>query len=88
MRDAKQGTYNGETTYCTVNAYGECPHCDQCNVCHSPDPMIDCDDFSWFFEGSWEYWLSLDDSCLEPPHLDDFDEVGFNPFLGMYDDDC
>ena len=80
MRDAKQGTYNGEPTYCTVNAYGDCPYCDQCGICHIEDPMKDCDDFATFFEGSWDYWLSLDD--------DTFDEVGFNPFLGMYDDDC
>lgn len=84
MRDSKAGTYNGEPTYCTVNAYGDCPYCDQCGICHIEDPMKDCDDFAAFFEGSWDYWLSLDDSCLD----DTFDEVGFNPFLGMYDDDC
>ena len=61
MRDAKAGTYNGETTYCTVNAYGACPYCDQMNVCHIDDPMTDCDDFAVFFQGSWNIWLALDD---------------------------
>lgn len=88
MRDAKQGTYNGETTYCTVNAYGECPYCDQCNVCHIDDPMKDCDDFAAFFD-SWDEWLSLDDIPNdEPPFYDEDYDVGFDPYLGMFTDDC
>ena len=88
MRDAKQGTYNGETTYCTVNAYGECPYCDQCNVCHIDDPMKDCDDFAAFFD-SWDEWLSLDDTPDdEPPFYDEDYDVGFDPYLGMFTDDC
>mgnify|MGYP003421548076 CR=1 FL=1 len=54
MRDAKQGTYNGELTYCTVNAYG-CLYCDKHGICHIDDPVEDCDDFSYFFE-TWEDW--------------------------------
>lgn len=91
MRDEKAGTYNGEPTYCTVNAYGDCPYCDQCNICHSPDPMKDCDEFAIFFGSSWDYWLSLDESYLNEPHIEDdlFDEeVGFDPYLGQYTDDC
>lgn len=57
MRDAKAGTYNGEPTYCTVNAIGDCPYCDKCGICHIDDPIEDCDDFSTFFE-DWEDWLS------------------------------
>lgn len=57
MRDEKAGTYNGEPTYCTVNAYGDCPYCDQCGICHIEDPIEDCDDFAAFFE-DWEDWLS------------------------------
>ena len=56
MRDANKGTYNGELTYCTVNAYGDCPYCDQCGVCHIDDPIADCDDFGAFFE-DWDEWL-------------------------------
>ena len=66
MRDAKEGTYNGDTTYCTVNAYGECPYCDQCGVCHIDDPMEDCDDWGAFWE-SWEDWLAADDVDPDAP---------------------
>ena len=48
MRDPKAGTYN---------AYGDCPYCDQCGVCHIEDPIADCDDFALFFE-DWDEWLS------------------------------
>ena len=64
MRDAKRGTYNGEPTYCTVNAYGTCIYCDQCNICHDPDPQENCEDWQMFFD-SWDYWLSLDDVTPE-----------------------
>ena len=59
MRNAKLGTYNGDTTYCPVNAYGACPYCDQCNVCHVDDPMEDCDDWGMFFD-DWEDWMKVD----------------------------
>jgi len=58
-RDAKAGTYNGDPTYCTVNAYGDCPYCDQCGICHIDDPMTDCDDFAVFFDGDWDEWVAL-----------------------------
>ena len=60
MRDAAAGTYNGETTYCPVNACGDCPYCDRNCVCHIDDPMVDCDDWACFYE-DWEDWLSLCD---------------------------
>jgi len=59
MRDSVNGTYNGDTTFCPVNAYGDCPYCDQCNVCHIDDPMEDCDDWASFWE-SWDEWLQAD----------------------------
>lgn len=55
MRDAKEGTYNGEPTFCTVNAY-DCPYYDQCGICHIDDPIADCEDFAMFFE-NWDEWL-------------------------------
>ena len=57
-RDATAGTYNGETTYCTVNAYGVCEHCDQMNICHDRDPQTRCPEWQMFFD-SWEYWERL-----------------------------
>lgn len=71
MRDAKKGTYNGEPTYCPVNAYGDCPYCDQCGICHIADPLEDCDDWGTFWE-SWDDWLSADD--VDPDAPEDFSE--------------
>lgn len=59
MRNAKEGTYNGAPTYCPVNAYGDCPYCDQCNICHIDDPMQDCDDWQFFWD-SWFEWENID----------------------------
>lgn len=59
MRDSAKGTYNGDTTFCPVNAYGDCPYCDQCNVCHIDDPLEDCDDWGAFWS-SWDEWLQAD----------------------------
>lgn len=59
MRNAKAGTYNGDITYCPVNAYGDCPYCDQLGICHIDDPMEDCDDWACFWE-SWEDWQAAD----------------------------
>lgn len=89
-RDVQNGTFNGDYTYCPVNAYGDCPYCDQCNVCHIADPMEECDDWGCFWD-SWEDWLNADD--VDPDAPTDFaddamDEVGFNPYLGEYDYDC
>ena len=55
------GYHDGYPIYCPVNAYGDCPYCDQCNMCHVADPIEDCDDFAHFF-GSWDNWLNADES--------------------------
>lgn len=55
MRDAQNGTYNGEKTYCPVNAFGVCPYYDGWGICHANDPVEDCDDWRLFFS-SWEEW--------------------------------
>lgn len=75
MRDAKKGTYNGDYTYCTVNAYGDCPYCDQCGVCHIDDPIEDCDDFAAFFE-NWDEWLDCDDVDPDAPEDDEIKWAG------------
>lgn len=58
MRDKKRGKMNGFTTYCPVNAYGDCPYCDQCDICHIEDPFEDCDDWCSVFDYNegWEGW--------------------------------
>lgn len=49
-RNATEGTYNGEPTYCTVNCWNEndCPYAKN-GICHIDDPVKDCDDFAMFF---------------------------------------
>ena len=60
-RNAEQGTYNGETTYCTVNGW-DCPYYkdheiiegdEEFCLCKIPgNPYEECDDFfSMFGEG-------------------------------------
>ena len=51
------GTHNGETIYCPVNAW-DCPYCGENNICYIFDPMTGCDDFFSVFE-SWEEWEKL-----------------------------
>ena len=60
------GTRFGSPVYCTVNAYGDCPYCDQEGKCHIANPVEDCDDFAVFFE-SWDEWLACDDYEPEEP---------------------
>ena len=71
MRDAYKGTYNDAYTFCPVNAYGDCPYCDQCSVCHIDDPMTDCDDWGSFWE-SWDDWLIAD--MVDPDAPESFAE--------------
>lgn len=84
------GTRNGANIYCTVNAYGDCPYCDQMNICHIKDPIADCDDFALFFS-DWEEWERADSYNPDDDlFTDDYvgEEIGFNPFIGGYDYDC
>lgn len=53
------GMHNGSPIYCPVNAYGDCPYCDEKGICHIQDPIEDCSDFGAFFE-SWEDWEEAD----------------------------
>ena len=59
------GMHNGSPIYCPVNAYGDCPYCDQCNICHIKDPVEECDDFTAFFE-DWEAWERADEYEEDP----------------------
>lgn len=88
------GYRNGDPIYCPVNAYGDCPYCDQCNLCHIADPMTDCDDWVNFFD-SWFDWANADD--IDPDAPEGFAdeeigwatlEMGYNPYEGAYDYDC
>lgn len=60
MRNVENGTYNGETTYCPVNAYSDCPYCDQMGICHIDDPFEDCDDWcAVVCAENWDEWMDL-----------------------------
>ena len=50
-RNAEQGTYNGETTYCPVNGW-DCPYYKK-GVCSFDHPIEDCDKIETFIE-SWK----------------------------------
>ena len=94
------GLRNGEPIYCPVNAIGDCPYCDRAGVCHIADPLTNCDDFAAFWE-SWEDYDDADNVDENAPT--DFSEdeikfaeeafgydpeIGYNPYIGAYDDDC
>ena len=79
------GTHNGDPIYCPVNAYGECPYCDQCNMCHVADPIKDCDDFACFFE-SWDEWVNADDVDPDAPESFAEDEIKWAGDVYGYED--
>jgi len=101
MRNAIMGTYDGEYTYCPVNACGHCPYCDKKCICHVEDPLKDCDDWGMFW-GSWDEWKQIDWVTEDSFAQDEIEwakenygyeepdniEMGFNPFAGCYTDDC
>lgn len=82
------GTHNGYTVYCPSGAYGDCPYCDQENICHINDPMEECSDFGEFYEDWDEYYDNYEGNEIEGDIDDDVDETGFNPYAGAYDYDC
>lgn len=100
-RNTEGGTYNGSTTFCTVNAYGECNYCDQCNVCHMPNPF-ECAEWRLFFS-DWREWEALDEMTDDKTDFAEEEiewakdfygyepdnlDFGFDPFVGAYTDDC
>ena len=62
-RNVEAGMYNGYTTFCTVNGYGACSYCDQCNVCHMPNPF-ECSEWHMFFD-NWFEWEALEDMNVD-----------------------
>ena len=70
-RNADEGLYNGEPTYCPVNAYGDCPYCDHRGICNIDDPMEDCSDWAEYYD-SWDDWLAK--NTPEEDNISDDDE--------------
>ena len=95
-RDEVKGTYCGLHTYCPEQAYGDCPYCDQCNICHIEDPMLDCDDFYSYYT-NWDDWYSWhfdldeeeEEESEEDVELPDFGSKytpTLDKFLGLLED--
>ena len=79
------GYRDGDPIYCPVNAYGDCPYCDQCNLCHIADPMTDCDDWVNFFD-SWFDWANADDVDPDAPESLAEDEIKWAGDVYGYED--
>lgn len=79
------GYRNGDPIFCPVNAYGDCPYCDQCNLCHIADPVEECSDFGAFFE-SWDEWLNADDLDPDSPLNFSEDEIRWAGDVYGYED--
>lgn len=56
MRNTKNGTYNGEPTYCPVNCqnHEDCPYAEN-GLCHMEDPNNSCEDWQIFW-ADWDEW--------------------------------
>lgn len=52
------GMHHDSIVYCPIMSYGNCPYCDQCNICHIDDPLYDCDDFSLYYN-DWDMYELL-----------------------------
>ena len=73
------GTRNGYTVWCPVCAYGDCPYCDQCGICHVSDALEHCDDFDAYYE-SWDDY-EISEGYREEPEEDEnelIDELNSN----------
>ena len=79
------GYHDGYPIYCPVNAYGDCPYCDQCNMCHVKDPVEDCEDFAFCYE-TWDEWVDADN--IDPDALESFaeDEIKWAGDVYGYED--
>lgn len=64
------GYHNGDPVYCPSMFMGDCPYCDQCNMCHIADPIKDCDDFTFFFS-SWDEWIANADDVAPENEMED-----------------
>lgn len=39
---------------CAVQAFNDCPYCDEYGMCHLQNPMDECDDYYAEFGGLWD----------------------------------
>lgn len=79
------GYHNGSPVYCPVNAYGDCPFCDQCSLCRMSDPIESCGDFGAFWD-SWEEYDNANDVDPNAPELLTEDEIKWASDVYGYED--
>lgn len=65
-----------KTVFRCPTADFDCPYCDADGYCSMENPIEECDDAA----------NCADDDCY-PIEIDDPD-MGFDPYLGCYTDDC
>jgi hypothetical protein len=74
--------------YCPVNGW-DCPYFDAngcCMLYPEFDPIDECDDFSVFLDKGDDY---ICDTEKDGDFFDNCDcDMGFDPYLGCYIDDC
>ena len=85
------GTFDGVTVICPTCAFGDCPYCDECDICHCANPADNCDDFGAYYESMDDYvgecYAEVEQEAYD--ECEDWnDECGFDPYLGCYTDDC
>lgn len=71
--------------YCPVNGW-DCPYYDAngcCMMYPETDPIKECDDFAVFWDEEDDYVVDTDDE------FDDCDnDMGYDPYMGCFTDDC
>jgi hypothetical protein len=74
--------------YCPVNGW-DCPYFDAngcCMLYPEFDPIDECDDFAVFWDKGDDY---ICDTEKDGDFFDNCDcDMGFDPYLGCYTDDC
>lgn len=75
--------------YCPANAW-DCPYFDAngcCMMYPEFDPINECEDFANFWDVGEDYICDTEEE--EEEEYDDCDnDMGFDPYMGCYTDDC
>ncbi len=79
------GTRNGEPIYCPINAYDDCPFCDNQGYCRMKDPIESCGDFGAFWD-SWKEYDSADNVDPDAPESFAEDEIKWAGDVYGYED--
>lgn len=76
-----------KTVYCPVNGW-DCPYFKTNGICTIENPYDNCDDYA----AIEDFFSDLPDEDDEPDYEDELREMdlemGYDPYLGCYTDDC